>query len=220
MLPSCTRARKPTLFISVGAQRNPIALRLTKPLARLVLIRNPSGKVPALIDQDFTTGESCTIVRYLSEKYGKWNLVPKDLKARTTMNAVLDEHHGTTRFGAARVFWFDYLMTQMGTSNATTAVLSKDAHTALRQALKRLESRLSETKAYLAGESVTFADMLSYSELKQLDLLAYDFSAYPALASWMKLMSGLPNHDQVFNVLGKLVAISNRKRAEAAKAKL
>lgn len=162
-------------------------------------------------------------MRYLSEKYGKWNLVPKDLKARTVMNAILDEHHNTTRLGAARVFWFDYLTPAMSNGaplKPHQVVLSKDARTALQQALTNIEARLTESNAYLTGNSITFADMLSYSELKQLDLVPFDFSPFPAVVQWMKLMSKVPNHDKVFDVLEKLVAVASKKRAEAGKAKL
>lgn len=139
------------------------------------------------------------------------------------MNAVLDEHHNTTRLGAARVFWFDYLTPAMSNGAAPKphqVVLSKDAHTALRQALSNLEARLTDSNAYLTGNSVTFADMLSYSELKQLDLVPFDFSSYPAVVQWMKLMAKIPNHDKVFDVLEKLVAVASKRRAEAGKAKL
>lgn len=155
-------------------------------------------------------------MRYLSEKFDKWNLIPKDLKARTQVNALLDEHHNSTRQGAARIFWMEFMSPQMGKEIPTP--LLKDAQSTLRQALKRLESRLSDTNAYLAGNKLTFADMLSYSELKQLDLVAYDFSPYPAVSKWMKLMSEVPNHDKVFDVLDKLVAISAKKKAAAAAA--
>lgn len=150
----------------------------------------------------------------MAEKNQIWGLYPKDLLQRTKVNALLDDYHSTLRIGAARIFWFEFMLPALG--KQVDAALKKDAHVLLRTALKTLERRLSQTEAFLNGKSLTFADMLYYSELKQLDVVPYDFSSFPSITRWMATMSKLPNHDEVFVVISKLAASAAKKRASSS----
>lgn len=89
--------------------------------------------------------------------------------------------------------------------------LLKHYHGILKAALKTIEATLTKNK-FLAGE-LSFADMLVYSELRELDVIPYNFSPYPHISAWMKEMAKLPYHDEVFDVLEKLVASAAKKRA-------
>lgn len=54
---------------------------------------NPTGKVPALNDNDFLIWESAAIMEYLNERYPEKNMYPKDLKARAVARALSMEMH-------------------------------------------------------------------------------------------------------------------------------
>ncbi len=54
---------------------------------------NPTGKVPALIDNDFLIWESAAIMEYLNERFPEKNMYPKDLKARALARALSMEMH-------------------------------------------------------------------------------------------------------------------------------
>lgn len=169
--------------------------------------------MPAINDKGFNLAESCTIVRYLAEKYGSSTLVPKDLKKRAKMNAILDWHHNNLRFGAARTFWYDFMAPNMGTT--IDPALKKEAARILRLSIKFLEDTLSGS-AYLAGDELTFADLFVYSELRQLDLVQFDFGQYKAISAWMAKLRKVPNHESVFDVLEKVKAAAAKKRAASA----
>lgn len=47
---------------------------------------NPTGKVPALVDDDFVLTESLAIVVYLAEKFPQKGMLPTDLKLRSQLN--------------------------------------------------------------------------------------------------------------------------------------
>lgn len=172
------------------------------------MYRNPTAKVPALATEHFSTGESCTIVRYLAEKNEIWGLYPKDLLQRTRVNALIDEYHSTLKIGVSRTFWFEYMYPALG--KTVDGALKKDANFTLRTALKALETRLSSTKSFLDGKLLSFADMLYYSELKQLDLVAFDFSSYASITRWMSDMTKLPNHDDMLVIISKLSASASK----------
>ena len=52
------------------------------PKAPEFLALNPNGQVPVLRDGDFVLWESSAILRYLIDKYGPGDLVPKTVQAR------------------------------------------------------------------------------------------------------------------------------------------
>jgi glutathione S-transferase len=58
-----------------------------------VLEHSPSGKVPALIDEDVTVWESLAIIEYLAEKFPALAVWPKDVKARAHARAISSEMH-------------------------------------------------------------------------------------------------------------------------------
>ena len=56
---------------------------------------NPHRRVPVLIEDDFVTWESASIVRYLAERYGKGTLWPLDSRARAHADRWMDWQLGT-----------------------------------------------------------------------------------------------------------------------------
>jgi len=151
-------------------------------------------------------------VRYLSDKYGSSKLIPKDLQKRAKVDAVLDDHHNNLRQGASRIFWFDFMNPALNIP--TDANVRKHFLNVLKHSLKVINGTLVK-QAFMAGDEMTFADMLVYSEIKQLELTDFDFSAYPAVVTWMQVMSKVPHHEEVFDVLEKLKAAAAKKRAAA-----
>lgn len=59
-----------------------------------VLEYSPSGKVPALVDDDVTIWESLAIIEYLAEKHPDIAIWPKNGKARAHARSISNEMHG------------------------------------------------------------------------------------------------------------------------------
>jgi glutathione S-transferase len=69
-----------------------IPLRTSESRDRM-LEYSPSGKVPALIDDDVTIWESLAIIEYLAEKFPDLAVWPRDDKARPHARAISHEMH-------------------------------------------------------------------------------------------------------------------------------
>jgi glutathione S-transferase len=141
---------------------------------------NPVGKIPAMDDEGFHLFESNAICKYLAEKQGS-PLLPKDLKTR----AVIEQ-------------WIDFITVHIGV-HAATVTYSRvfaprlnrpvneqalaDALKFLEQYLPILEKQLS-AHAYVAGKSITLADLTLLAVLEPAELSGIKLSAYPKLAAW------------------------------------
>ena len=65
----------------------------TSEFEREIVKYSPSGKVPCLIDGDIRIWESLAICEYLTERFPKANLWPKDSKARAFARSISNEMH-------------------------------------------------------------------------------------------------------------------------------
>ena len=79
------------------------------------------------------------------------------------------------------------------------------------RALQALETGWLAKHKFLAGDSVTIADMAAYVEIGQLQpefTNVFEFSAFPRVQSWLNDMHEVPGHDDVHVVLANLGDIS------------
>ena len=119
------------------------------------LALNPNGQVPVMRDGDFVLWESSAILRYLIDKYGPAELVPRSVEGRARAEQ-----------------WFGWQATDLNTSwmAAVLALVRKvpgdhdaaavaDSVTRWTAKMGIFEARLAETKAYVAGETFSFADI-------------------------------------------------------------
>lgn len=119
------------------------------------LTLNPNGQVPVLRDEDFVLWESSAIVRYLIDKYGPGDLMPRDLYTRARAEQ-----------------WFAWQATDLNGSwhPAVGALVRKvpghydpaevsDSIERWTSKMRIFEARLAETQAYAAGEAFSFADI-------------------------------------------------------------
>ena len=128
---------------------------------------NPMGKVPAIVDEDFSLWESGAILLYLAEKYGQMTTLEQ--------KAILNQ-------------WILFANATLGVGLFVEA--SRD------QEIPRLFPPLNqilEHQAFLLGEEFTVADvavgsMLAYSVM----MINLDLSSYPSLGAYVKRISERP----------------------------
>ena len=152
-----------------GEQKTPEFLKL-----------NPVGKVPAINDDGFVLAESGAIIKYLADKANS-SLYPKSLKERALQDQEID--FLTLHVGAAlqkviynRVF-------------APRRNLPVDQNSLeenlgfLGRFLPIVETQLSKT-AYVAGPTLTLADMTLLSALDPAEVASIDLNPYPRIKAW------------------------------------
>jgi len=155
---------------------------------------NPSGQIPAIDDGGFKMGESMAIMTYLAETRRWSDLWPTDAQERARVNMYLHYHHRNVREASA------LLIAPLFTGAKSAPDVNENRRTNLVIALSTLEEHYLDDKPYLAGDTVTLADLACYSELAQLlpqFQNLWDFGATPNVRQWCSRMSQVPYHDDV-----------------------
>lgn len=143
------------------------------------LAMNPNGKVPTVRDGDGAPmWESAAIVRYLACKYGDDSFWPRDPAVRVQLD-MWAEWMKTT-FGPlflTQVFWH-----LMGKPEASPGAFANSVNE-LKKLAFMLDQRIGDGP-YLAGEAISFADMIVGSQLYRYFTLDFDRAETPALEAY------------------------------------
>lgn len=151
---------------------------------------NSAGKIPTLVEDEFTLSESNAILLYLSERSGDLRLLPRDLRERASI--------------ASWLFWESSHWQPVLTSVLAAFVghgLRPDAVPApsvapdwdreeLRPLLARLEVQV-EGQAFLAGDALTLADFSVGGMMTYFKAAAFPFRTFPNLAAWYARLEAL-----------------------------
>uniref|UniRef100_A0A182MSE4 glutathione transferase n=1 Tax=Anopheles culicifacies TaxID=139723 RepID=A0A182MSE4_9DIPT len=138
-------------------------------------IINPQHCIPTLVDNGFALWESRAICAYLAEKYGKDDkLYPKDPQKRAVVNQRLYFDMGTLyqRFA-------DYYYPQIFAKQPA----NPENEQKMKDAVSFLNTFLDGHK-YVAGESLTIADLTVLATVSTYDVAGFDLSKYPHVAAW------------------------------------
>ena len=152
------------------------------------LARNPNGKVPVLVDSEALGGplvltESAAILIYLAEKAG--TLLPAA--------------------GAARARVFEQLFfhgTGVGPALGNAGYFQKMAPEPLPHAIDRFKTEARRvlgvldktlaTSTFVAGESLSIADIAHFGWLWRREFAGIDFNDTPHLARWFGMLEARP----------------------------
>ncbi len=138
---------------------------------------NPMGKVPAIVDGDFSLWESGAILLYLSDTYESTQFTPEQ---RATIAQ-----------------WVLYANATLGPGIFVEATRERELHqlTALDQ--------IFSTKPYLLGEQFSAADVAVGSVIAYMPLmLKFDFSPYPKILGYLQRLSERPAFQKVMGSKG------------------
>jgi len=157
---------------------------------------HPQGAIPALSHGDFHLSESVAIADYVSRKNGthdKW--FGQDDKERARVTEYVNWHHTHTRKGAGVIFFtfFAKLALGEGDYSAQADAARKDA----KATLDFLEKHVLAHREYIAGKTLTFADLLAFHELYALQTSKLvDFNDYHKVNDWLAKIAGLESTKQ------------------------
>eukprot|EP00485_Elphidium_margaritaceum_P007353 CAMPEP_0202686462 /NCGR_PEP_ID=MMETSP1385-20130828/2237_1 /ASSEMBLY_ACC=CAM_ASM_000861 /TAXON_ID=933848 /ORGANISM="Elphidium margaritaceum" /LENGTH=246 /DNA_ID=CAMNT_0049341039 /DNA_START=38 /DNA_END=778 /DNA_ORIENTATION=+ len=170
---------------------------------------NPSGKIPALKDEEygeFYLYESAAILTYIATKFNLQDLYPSnDLRRRALIDQYLHWHHENTR-KVSTGFVAPLLRTDVKPERWNVGALKVERKMA-NYALNIIEQKWLSSHAYIVDDALSVADILAYEELIQMKrwpLIADAEQRFPNIFKWMSKMETLPKHDQVHRIMAKL----------------
>ncbi len=131
---------------------------------------NPHGKVPTIVDDDFSIWEALTIAEYLEERYPENPIFPAELQDKARVRRL-----------AAEVYSYLYPTLRQLMEHTLFNPENDSDPTQVKTAIKALEPELKYFENLLEGEY--FADEIS----------AVDFAIYPFLALVMRIDQRKPD---------------------------
>jgi glutathione S-transferase len=146
---------------------------------------NPNGLVPTIDDDGFILWESHTIVRYLSDKYGKGVLRPMDIEPRNIANQWMDWAF-TLQASVRDAFW-NLIRTPAEKRDAKAIEASRVKSG---QLAAILDAALAD-KLYVAG-SFSMGDIPIGAEVQRWIRLPMERPKLPHLEAWFERLCARP----------------------------
>ena len=151
---------------------------------------NPHGKVPTLVDGDFSLWESNAIVQYLAAQAADSALFPRDDRSRADILR-WQFWESTSWAPACGVFIYEnVLKTMLGRGAADPAELKKGEEKFHRSA-KVLNDHLAK-RPWLVGDALSLADISVAPVLMYADSARYPLEGYDHIGSWFDKIQQLP----------------------------
>jgi glutathione S-transferase len=148
---------------------------------------NPSGRMPVMEDGDYVLWESNAIVNYLADRAGK---LPADTKERLAIEKwqYFDSNHWDP---ACATFVFERLVKPaIGMGDANPAEIARGEQLMARNA-PILDAELQKHR-YIAGDTLTVADISLGSALIAADVAQYPLEQYRGIQRWHADLKSLP----------------------------
>jgi glutathione S-transferase len=144
------------------------------------LALNPNAMVPVIVDDGFVLWESNTICRYLATRHQAISLLPAEAQARAQVEQWMDWQ--ATELNTA---WRYPFMSLVRKSPAYQDMgLLADGVVAWSRQMKIIEAQLQRTRAYVAGESFTLADVVIGLSVQRWFMTPIERPALPAVAAY------------------------------------
>ena len=138
---------------------------------------NPQHTIPTLVDNGFALWESRAILTYLVEKYGKTDsLFPKCPKKRALINQRLYFDMGTL-YASFAAYYYPQIFAK--------APADPEAFKKIETAFDFLNTFL-EGNTYVAGDSLTVADIALLATVSTFEVANFDISKYANVDKWYK----------------------------------
>lgn len=154
------------------------------------LKKNPSGTIPMIDDDGHILWESNAILTYLAQKNGWTDLYPSDLRERSLVDQYLHWHHRNAREASVRLVAPNFrkdLKFPPGHQEQGMAIITNS--------VAMMENSWLSQHKYIAGESLTLADLACFMEFGQLNAKfgnIFNFEPYPKVKEWMVSMETVP----------------------------
>ncbi len=154
---------------------------------------NPAGKVPFIVEGDFSLGESNAILKHLvdTKEQIPESLWPKDAHKRALVDQQLvwwDSHFRPTVLAP----FLNRIMVALGRAELSTdATPVQKAN--IEQTLQTLDDLLAkQTGDFVTGSDLTIADLQLFFEFTDLTAMRYKTEKYVNVNKWLEAVSAVP----------------------------
>ena len=166
-----------TVFVDLqkGAQRSADYLAL-----------NPNGRVPTLVDDDFTLWESLAITKYLAEKTPGQTLYPTDARGKAVVDQWLSWAGNHWSAAIAQLNFENFLKGMFGMGEPNAYAVER-AEALFKDYAKTLDTQLGKTR-FIVGETMTLADVAMAAPLMYVQLAKLPVEGLTSLGRWLEEM--------------------------------
>ena len=160
---------------------------------------NPNQRMPVLEDDGFVLWESNAIVQYLASLKPDSGLLPADLKAR--MTAAKWQFWETAHFDpACAIFMFERVVKPLFGRGEASETEIKRGEELLARLCPVLEGALQRTR-YVAGDSLTVADISLGAALVSADQAKMPIEPYRGIQRWRTDLATLPGWNKAIALM-------------------
>ena len=154
---------------------------------------NPMGEVPALVDGDLTLTQSGVIQQYIVDKTGKLGGAPED-KYEVLRWVLWDNHKMSSQAGVTR-FLMNFLPEEKRPQEAIGFLQGR-----LQAAYQVLDAHL-EGREWIAGNSLSVADISNCGYLFYEEPFGFDRKAWPNIDAWLTRISETPGWKHPYDLM-------------------
>jgi glutathione S-transferase len=117
---------------------------------------NPNALFPVIRDGDFVLWESNSICRYLARRHGRTDLLPAEPRAQAEVERWMDWQLGDLN----NAWRYAFMALVRGSPAHADAAQTSASVTQWNRMMGVLDSRLAATRAYVAGDRFSLADVV------------------------------------------------------------
>jgi glutathione S-transferase len=155
---------------------------------------NPAGTVPTLVEETgLVVADSGVICEYLDEAYPETALLGRTFADRVETRRLVAWFDGKFASEVSRNLLFEKLMKRLYGRGEPNAAALRVGYSALKDHLLYI-GWLAETRKWLAGASISFADFAAAAHLSALDFIGdVDWSVSPFARDWYARIKSRPS---------------------------
>ncbi|MDD5035677.1 MAG: glutathione S-transferase family protein [Methylococcaceae bacterium] len=151
---------------------------------------NPQGKVPTLVDGDFSLWESNAIVQYLATRAADSALVPPDDRSRVDIQR-WQFWESTTWAPACGIFIYENVLKSILNRGEADAEEIRKGEEKFHRCAKVLNEHLAK-HPWLVGDALSLADISVAPALMYADSARYPLEGYDHIGAWFDQIQQLP----------------------------